>query len=188
MTSLNSCHYSTRFRPLPGPSAGPVDGPTCCSRTAATTMWRYLPHDFPPHQSVYGYFARVKPTASSTSSPACYAAKSARPRAAPASVRDSAAGTHLLAHVAACHPTITKAWADNGYKTKAVAHAAHLGIDLVVQRDPRTGSQQGSCAIETSNTSLDGTGVLCVADVASVTRRVVTPISACCGRLPRSGA
>ncbi|MGW3226298.1 transposase, partial [Streptomyces sp. NPDC001157] len=30
-----------------------------------------------------------------------------------------------------------KAWADNGYKTKAVEHAAHLGIDLeIVQRDP----------------------------------------------------
>ncbi|MDQ0771572.1 transposase [Streptomyces aurantiacus] len=21
-------------------------------------QWAYLPHDFPPHQSVYGYFAR----------------------------------------------------------------------------------------------------------------------------------
>jgi transposase len=33
----------------------------------------------------------------------------------------------------------TKAWADNGYKTKAVEEAAHLGIDLqIVQRDPTT--------------------------------------------------
>jgi transposase len=56
-----------------------------------------------------------------------------------ASVHDSAAGTHLLADIAARHPTITKAWADNGYKTKAVEHAAHLGIDLeIVQRDPTT--------------------------------------------------
>ena len=43
-----------------------------------------------------------------------------------------------MTKVAALHPTVTKAWADNGYKTKAVAHAAHLGIDLVVQRDPTT--------------------------------------------------
>ncbi|GKQ35525.1 hypothetical protein ALMP_20680 [Streptomyces sp. A012304] len=54
-----------------------------------------------------------------------------------ASVHDSAAGTHLLSQVREHHPTITKAWADNGYKTKAVEHAAEIGIDLeIVQRDP----------------------------------------------------
>ncbi|BDM74775.1 hypothetical protein HEK616_82620 (plasmid) [Streptomyces nigrescens] len=54
-----------------------------------------------------------------------------------ASVHDSAAGTHLLAQVAEQHPAATKAWADNDYKTKAVEHAAQLGIDLeIVQRDP----------------------------------------------------
>ncbi|MFB6809480.1 hypothetical protein [Streptomyces sp. NPDC056387] len=31
-------------------------------------------------------------------------------------VHDSAAGTHLIDHLAARHPTIIKAWADNGYK------------------------------------------------------------------------
>lgn len=44
-----------------------------------------------------------------------------------------------MTKVAALHPTVTKAWADNGYKTKAVEHAAQLGIDLeIVQRDPTT--------------------------------------------------
>lgn len=47
-----------------------------------------------------------------------------------AGVHDSAAGTQLLAKVAAHHPTVTKAGADNGCKTKAVEHAAHHGIDL----------------------------------------------------------
>ncbi|MGW0885917.1 IS5 family transposase [Streptomyces sp. NPDC002671] len=56
-----------------------------------------------------------------------------------ASVHDSAAGTQLLTQVREHQPTITKAWADNGYKTKAVEAAAHLGIDLeIVQRDPAT--------------------------------------------------
>ncbi|GAP52501.1 IS5/IS1182 family transposase [Streptomyces azureus] len=49
------------------------------------------------------------------------------------------AGTQLLTKVRERHPTITKARADNGYKTKAVEQAAHLGIDLeIVQRDPTT--------------------------------------------------
>ncbi|MEU4489103.1 transposase [Streptomyces purpurascens] len=56
-----------------------------------------------------------------------------------ASVHDSAVGTQLLTTVHERHPTITKAWADNGYKTKAVEHAARLSIDLeIVQRDPTT--------------------------------------------------
>lgn len=46
--------------------------------------WRYLPHDFPPHQTVYGYFARWEADGILTSSPACYATKSARTKAAPA--------------------------------------------------------------------------------------------------------
>ncbi|MCG5213064.1 transposase [Streptosporangium sp. KLBMP 9127] len=47
-----------------------------------------------------------------------------------ASVHDSAAGAHLLDHLAAHHPTLTKASADNGYKNKAIEHAATRGIDL----------------------------------------------------------
>jgi transposase len=155
--------------------------------------WRYLPHDFPPHQTVYGYFARweadgifdqltgplrgkVRQAEDRTSEPsACLIDSQSIKTSATvhlssqgtdpakkiigrkrhlvtdtlglllavtvtaASVHDSTAGTQLLADVAAHHPTITKAWADKGYKTKAVEHAAHLGIDLeIVQRDPTT--------------------------------------------------
>ncbi|MDN3297259.1 IS5 family transposase [Streptomyces ficellus] len=155
--------------------------------------WRYLPHDFPPHQTVYGYFARweadgifdqltgllrgkvrqaegrtIEPSAClidsqsiKTSTTVPLTSQGIDPAkkiigrkrhivtdtlglllavtVTAASVHDSAAGTHLLADIAAHHPTITKAWADNGYKTKAVEHAAHHGIDLqIVQRDPTT--------------------------------------------------
>ncbi|AJE43949.1 IS5 family transposase [Streptomyces nodosus] len=153
--------------------------------------WRYLPHDFPPHQTVYGYFAhweadgifdqltgllrsKVRQTEGRPSEPsACLIDSQSIKTSATvpltsqgidpakkiigrkrhivtdtlglllavavtaASVHDSAAGTQLLARVAEQHPTVTKAWADNGYKTKAVEHAARLGIDLeIVQRAP----------------------------------------------------
>jgi transposase len=153
--------------------------------------WRYLPHDFPPHQTVYGYFAhweadgifdqltgllrgKVRQAEARTSEPsACLIDSQSIKTSATvhltgqgidqakkiigrkrhivtdtlglllavavtaASVHDSAAGTQLLTRVREHHPTITKAWADNGYKTKAVEHAAEIGIDLeIVQRDP----------------------------------------------------
>ncbi|MFG3142702.1 MULTISPECIES: IS5 family transposase [unclassified Streptomyces] len=155
--------------------------------------WRYLPHDFPPHQTVYGYFARwetdgifdqltnilrgkVRKAEGRASQPsACLIDSQSIKTSATvpltsqgidpakkiigrkrhivtdtlglllavavtaASVHDSAAGTQLMTKVAALHPTISKAWADNGYKTKAVEHAARHGIDLeIVQRDPTT--------------------------------------------------
>lgn len=57
--------------------------------------------------------------------------------AAAASVSDNAGGIHLLSHIAKSHPRITKAWADTGYRTKAVDHGAILGIDVeVTRRDP----------------------------------------------------
>lgn len=153
--------------------------------------WRYLPHDFPPHQTVYGYFAKweadgifdqltgllrgkVRQAEGRTSEPtACLIDSQSIKTSATvpltsqgvdpakkiigrkrhivtdtlglllavavtaASVHDSTAGTQLLGQVRRRHPTVTKAWADNGYKTKAVEHAAQIGIDLeIVQRDP----------------------------------------------------
>lgn len=54
-----------------------------------------------------------------------------------ASVSDNAGGIHVLSHIAAAHPRITKAWADSGYRTKAIDHGATLGIDVeVARRDP----------------------------------------------------
>ncbi|MGW0902949.1 IS5 family transposase [Streptomyces sp. NPDC002853] len=53
-----------------------------------------------------------------------------------ASVSDNVGGMHLMSHIAATHPRVTKAWA--GYRTKAIDHGARLGIDVeVIQRAPR---------------------------------------------------
>jgi hypothetical protein len=61
-----------------------------------------------------------------------------------ASVHDSAGGTHLFDHLALHNPTVSKAWADNGYKNKAIEHAATRGIDLeIVQRDPTAKGLRG---------------------------------------------
>jgi transposase len=54
-----------------------------------------------------------------------------------ASVSDNTGGIHLLSQISATSPRVTKAWADTGYRTKAIDHGARLGIDVeVVQRDP----------------------------------------------------
>lgn len=40
---------------------------------------------------------------------------------AAASVSDNVGGMHLLSRIAAARPHLTKAWADTGYPTKAIA-------------------------------------------------------------------
>lgn len=47
-----------------------------------------------------------------------------------ANVSDNVGGIHVLSSIAADHPRITKAWADTGYRTKAIDHGARLGIDV----------------------------------------------------------
>ncbi|MCZ4103616.1 IS5 family transposase [Streptomyces sp. So13.3] len=49
-----------------------------------------------------------------------------------ASVSDNDAGKQLLTRIAVAHPTITKAWVDTGYKTRAIERGAALGIDVDV--------------------------------------------------------
>jgi transposase len=153
--------------------------------------WKYLPHDFPPHSTVYYYYAawrdegvfaqlnieltglaRVKegraaePTATiidtqsvktSTNPPletqGTDAAKKlvGRKRSIAtdalglllavivlaASTHENNAGIQVLNQAKALHPTITKAWVDQGFKNKFVEHAATLGIDAeVVTRNP----------------------------------------------------
>ena len=80
--------------------------------------WRYILHDFPPHGTVYYYYAKW---------------------------RDEGVFAQLnleltgLARAKAVHPTTTKAWVDQGFKNKFVEHAATLGVDAeVVTREPGT--------------------------------------------------
>lgn len=49
-----------------------------------------------------------------------------------ASVSDNTGGIRLLSQIATTSPRVTKAWADTGYRTKAIDHGARLGIDVQV--------------------------------------------------------
>jgi transposase len=168
-----------------------MDAITYVDRTGIA--WRYLPHDYPPWQTVYAYFAhwqrdgilaqlggllrRLVRTAEGRTgdATACVmdsqsvktstnvpldsqgfdAAKKITGRkrsivtdtlglllavlVTAASASDGTAGRHLLDKIHAEHPTITKAWADTGYKNAVVEHGAALGIDVeIVHRNPAT--------------------------------------------------
>ncbi|MFI6893888.1 IS5 family transposase [Streptomyces sp. NPDC050256] len=176
-------------RPLEHDQRGIMDAVLYVDRTEIP--WRYLPHDFAPWATVYGYFAAwqkdgvfdqlsdllrrlVREAAGRDAEPsACVLdAQSIKTSAnVPAagqgidagkkiaggkrhigvdtlglllavwvtatSVSDNAGGIHLLSRIAKAHHRITKAWADSGYRTKAIDHGATLGIDVeVTRRDP----------------------------------------------------
>lgn len=162
-----------------------------CMWTGPGIPWRYLPHDFAPWETVYGYFAAwqkggvfdqlngllrrlVREAAGRDAEPSACVLDAQRVKTSAnvpaagqgidaskkivgrkrhigvdtlglllavwvtaASVSDNAGGIHLLSRIAATHPRITKAWADTGYRTKAIDHGATLGIDMeVTRRDP----------------------------------------------------
>lgn len=148
--------------------------------------WKYLPHDFPPHGTVYSYFAawrdegiftklgyeltgmaRVKegrapePTAAvidtqtvktSTNVPVTSQGTDAGKKivgrkrgivtdalglllavtVTAASLSENAIGMRLLDQAKSTYPTISKVWADSGFKNASVEHGATLGIDVEV--------------------------------------------------------
>jgi transposase len=49
-----------------------------------------------------------------------------------ASVTENKAGTGLLSQAKAAYPSITKAWADEGFKNQVIEHGAGLGIDVEI--------------------------------------------------------
>jgi transposase len=155
--------------------------------------WKYLPHDFPPHGTVYSYFAawrdegifarlgyeltglaRVKegraaePTAavidtqsikSSVNVPVTSQGTDAGKKivgrkrgiitdalglllavtVTAASLSGNAIGIQLLDQAKNTYPTISKAWADSGFKNATIEHGAALGIDVeVVPRKSQT--------------------------------------------------
>lgn len=55
-----------------------------------------------------------------------------------ASVHDTTGGKLLLDDLAAARPTVSKAWADDGYQSSIFDHGAGLGIDVEVVQRPRT--------------------------------------------------
>ena len=155
--------------------------------------WKYLPHDFPPHGTVYSYYAawrdegilarlgyeltglaRAKegrspePTAAiidtqsiktSTNVPLTSQGTDAGKKivgrkrgvitdalglilavtVSAASLSDNAIGIRLLNQAKNTYPTISKAWADTGFKNAAIEYGATIGIDVeVVPRNTQT--------------------------------------------------
>jgi transposase len=155
--------------------------------------WKYLPHDFPPHGTVYAYYAawrdegifaqlnydltglaRVKegrkpePTAAiidtqsiktSTNVPLTSQGTDAGKKivgrkrgivtdalglilavmVSAASLSDNTIGIQLLNQTKNTYPTITKTWADTGFKNTTIEHGAQLGIDVeIIPRKPET--------------------------------------------------
>jgi transposase len=60
---------------------------------------------------------------------------------AAASLTENQAGMALLTRAKADHPSLTRAWADQGFKNQAVQHGAALGIDVKIV--PRQAGVQG---------------------------------------------
>lgn len=155
--------------------------------------WKYLPHDFPPHGTVYSYYAawrdegilarlgyeltglaRAKEGRSPEPTAAVIDTQSIKTSAnvplssqgtdagkkivgrkrgvitdalglilavtvTAASLSDNAIGIRLLNQAKNAYPTISKAWADTGFKNAAVEHGATIGIDVeVVPRNTQT--------------------------------------------------
>ncbi len=154
--------------------------------------WRYLPHDFPPYRTVYGYFAAwskegiftqlnyqltglvrdhhgrtIEPTASimdshsvktPTNVPLATQGIDAGKKivgrkrgiitdtlglllaviVTAASASDNTIGMDLLDQATTTYPTLTKTWADAGFKNRVVEHGASLGVDVeIVAKDPQ---------------------------------------------------
>ena len=49
-----------------------------------------------------------------------------------ASVTENAAGMQPVSQARAAHPQVARAWADSGFKNKAVEHAAALGVTMEI--------------------------------------------------------
>ena len=63
-----------------------------------------------------------------------------------ASSTENSAGIQMLSHAKAAHPSITRAWADEGFKTQATGHAASPGIGLEIV--PRRSGAKGVHALK----------------------------------------
>ncbi|WP_329537061.1 transposase (plasmid) [Streptomyces sp. NBC_01450] len=87
--------------------------------------WKYLPHDFPNHGTVYAYYAAWRDEGILAVTVTA------------ASLSGNAVGIQLLDQAKKTYPTISKSWVDTGFKNAVIEHGASLGIDVeVVNRNP----------------------------------------------------
>ncbi|WP_405537682.1 transposase [Streptomyces antimycoticus] len=119
--------------------------------------WKYLPHDFPGHGTVYFYYAAWRDEGIfaqlNYDLTALARVKEGRKRGiiadtiglilavtvTAASLSENALGIRLLDQAKATYPTITKSWVDTDFKKAVVEHGAKLGVDVeVVDKNPGT--------------------------------------------------
>ncbi|MCX5096360.1 transposase [Streptomyces sp. NBC_00365] len=97
--------------------------------------WKYLPHDFPNHGTVYAYYAAWRDEGIlaqlnyDLTGPA--RVKEGRKPQPTDSVIDTV-GIQLLDQAKKTYPTISKSWVDTGFKNAVIEHGASLGIDVEV--------------------------------------------------------
>ena len=110
-----------------------VDAILYVNRTGCA--WEYLPHDFPPFKTAYGYFAAWRDDGTTE-----HIHDVLRRRLRWARGRTEEPSGRLARRPAGARPpppSVTKAWVDGGYNAKVVEHGAEIGIDgEVVRRDP----------------------------------------------------
>lgn len=69
-----------------------------------------------------------------------------------ASASDNTIGMNLLDQATTTYPTLTKTWADAGFKNRVVEHGAALGVDVeIVTKDRRSKASASSNADGSSN-------------------------------------
>ncbi|MFC5241135.1 transposase [Streptomyces atrovirens] len=121
--------------------------------------WEYLPHDFPPYKTVYGYYAKWEADGTTQQVHDLLRDKTRRshgrstqPTAAvidaqsvktSANVAETSQGIDagkkiILLDDLAAHPSVAKVWANDGYQSSIFNHGAGLGIDVEVVQRPRT--------------------------------------------------
>jgi len=171
----------------------------CCISTEPDAPASYLPHDFPPYQTVHWYFSTwtkeaiftqlgieltglARATGGRAPQPSAGAIDTQSVKTsinAPVSTQgidagkkivgrkrgiitdtlgliiatlvvaahlsEATIGTGLIDQAKAAHPTLSKLWADTGFKNTAIEHAAARGVNLeIVQRDP---ASKGFCVL-----------------------------------------
>ncbi|WP_449062248.1 transposase [Planomonospora algeriensis] len=101
--------------------------------------WACLPHDFPPHGTVYSYYAAKKIVGRKRSVATDALGLLLAVTVCAASVSENQAGIQVLDQAKADHPTLALTWVDIGFKKQFADHAATLGVHTrVVHRDPGT--------------------------------------------------
>jgi transposase len=104
----------------------------------AGCAWQLLPHDFPPYQTVYRYYAAWQKDGTTAALHDLLRTK-VRQRAVlvtAASVHDNAGGQALIRQLAAARQDVARVWVDAGYKRAVADEGAAHGMQVQVYSKP----------------------------------------------------